>query len=184
MWVEIFVGACQDRQPVWLLCFGKRDLGNPCHVSAREETRKQAASAASWRRSYRGCSLVAMAELWTLPWEWAQGAPWGCSLLWEFVHDLQSHRGASLCCAGTVAPNIGCHLDRSFFPCANSFAKRRPSALELTITLVQSRCPIMKLRMVTAEGGAGAGPASLLKKHVQLHLPGGARGPRAVWGPA
>lgn len=48
---------------------------------------------------------------------------------------------ASLSCAGFVDSSISGHLHRSCSPCAHSFAKGCSSALELTATVGQGRCP-------------------------------------------
>lgn len=63
------------------------------------------------------------------------------------------HIRGLLSCIGFVDMSIGCHLRRSCSSSANSFVKCCFSALELTTALGQSRCPIVKLRVVTAESG-------------------------------
>lgn len=63
------------------------------------------------------------------------------------------HIGELLSCVGFVDTSISCHLHRNCSPCADSFAKCCSLALELTTALGQSRCPIVKRKVVTAEGG-------------------------------
>lgn len=82
-------------------------------------------------------------------------------------------------CAGFVDSSISCHLHRSCSPCALSSAKGCSSALELTASLGQGRCPWGSLGGHSRRG-IGAGPAPLLENPVQLHPP---CGPRALWGP-
>lgn len=63
------------------------------------------------------------------------------------------HIRECLSCAVFVDLSIGCHLHRSCSPYAHCFVKHQSSSLELTTAMGQSRYPLVKLRVVTAEGG-------------------------------
>jgi len=145
------VGTSRDEQPVWPFCFWE-ERSQESLLSVSQRGGKEAASAGSWLRSYSSCSSVGMAEPWTLPWDWVWGDSGAACSCGSSSCDLQSHQGCSLSCAGIADMAVGCHLGRNCSPCADSFAKHHPFCLELTTTLDQSRCPIVKLRVAAAEG--------------------------------
>lgn len=136
---------------MWLLCLWEERSQESWHVSVREEARRRAASVGLWLRVNSSCSSAGYGRAMDLALGAGMGSSPGLLMPVGVCFVTFNHIREPLSCAGFVGPSIAVTCTEQFSMCQQLCQVQR--SLELSPTLSQSRCPIVKFRVVTAEGG-------------------------------